>query len=466
MAHQRFRSLFIRLLAVSLTISSLLAYEHHGVVKSGGIPVPGATVTVTQADKKLATTTDDQGLYSFPSLGEGVWVLQVQMLGFATLTREIGIAPDAPVPVWDLKLLSLTALQQALAPAPASTPPVPSVPATSPAVSATATAANAPAARTPEQNKTASASASGGGRGGTASGNNRPSLRQAAAQNGFQRMDVNATGADDLNADTGLGADAIASGDSSDALMLNGSVSSGLGMPQQNDWGGPGGLGGLGGFGGPGGPGGPGGMNTPGGAGMNANPMGGGGPGGPGAGPGGPGGPGGGGFGGPGGGGFGGRGGGGFGGRGGRQGGRGGRGNQNSFGNGRRDPRMRLNGNLAVQLDNSVFDAQNFSLSGQPTPKPGYNKLHSTGMIGGPLKIPHVLSGRNTTFTFNYQVTRQRSSSVSTTLMPTGAERSGDFAGLTNSSGAAITLIDPLNGTPFGGNVSLCRGSAPRPSRF
>jgi hypothetical protein len=434
--------LFIRLLAFGLAVSSLLAYEHHGVVKSGGIPVPGATVTVTQGEKKLATTTDDQGLYSFPNLGEGVWVLQIQILGFATLTREIGIAPDAPVPVWDLQLLSLTALQQALAPvpaapAPAGAPPTPANPATSPAASATASTATTPAANTPGQNKAASASASGGGRGGAAGGSRRPSLRQAAAQNGFQRMDVNASGDGNLNEDTGTGADAVASGDSSDALMLNGSVSSELGMPQQSGWGGPGGPGGMNGFG-------PGmnGMNTPGGAGMNANPMGGG----PGGGPGGRGGgamAGGGGFGGRGGGGFGGP-----GGRGGRQGGRAGRGNQNSFGNGRRDARMRLNGNIAVQLDNSVLDAQNFSLSGQPTPKPGYDKLHSTGMIGGPLKIPHVLSGRNTTFTFNYQLTRQRSSSVSTTLMPTGAERSGDFAGLASSSGAPITLINPNSTGP------------------
>jgi hypothetical protein len=272
MAHHRFCCLFKRLLAFGLAVSSLLAYEHHGVVKSGGIPVPGATVTVTQGDKKLVTTTDDQGGYSFPNLGEGVWVLQIEMLGFGTLTREIGIAPDAPVPSWNLQLLSLAALQQALAPAPAApanTPSAPASPATPPAASATATSANTPAANTAAQNE----SASGGGRGGTANG--RPSLRQAAAQSGFQRMDVNATG-DGLNADAGMGADANASGDSSDALMLNGSVSSELGMPQQGGWGGPGGPGGMNGFG----PGGMNGMNTPGGDVGNANPTGAGSPGG------------------------------------------------------------------------------------------------------------------------------------------------------------------------------------------
>ncbi|MGP8243088.1 MAG: carboxypeptidase regulatory-like domain-containing protein [Bryobacteraceae bacterium] len=439
--------MFTRLLAFGLAVSSLLAYEHRGIVESGGTPVPGATVTVTQGDKKLVTTTDDQGVYSFPNLGEGVWTLRIEMLGFAPLTREIGIAPDAPAPVWNLQLLSLAALRQSLAPpAPAAAAAAPAKPTAAPAAPATTTAANA-------RNQAGGAGASGG-RGGTANASGRPSLRQAAAQSGFQSMDVNATGDGNLNADTGMGADINANGDSSDAFMVNGSVSSELGMPQQSGWGGPGGMNGFG-------PGGMNGMNGPGGDGVNASPMGAGGPGG---GPGGRGGgamAGGGGFGGRGGGGFGGRGG-GFGGRGGR----GGRGNQNSFGNGRRDARMRLNGNVAVVLDNSVFDAQNFSLSGQPTPKPAYNKLRSTGMVGGPLKIPHLLSGRNTTFTFNYQLTRQRSASTSTTLMPTEAERGGDFAGLANSAGSPIALIDPANGTPFAGNVIPASRISPQANAF
>ncbi|MGA2115309.1 MAG: carboxypeptidase regulatory-like domain-containing protein [Bryobacteraceae bacterium] len=452
MADHRLRCFFTRLLALGLAVTSLLAYEHHGFVKSGGIPVPGATVTVTEGDKSLVTTTDDQGLYRFPNLGEGVWTLRIEMLGFAPLTREIGVAPDAPFPIWDLHLLSLTALRQSLAPAPAalaagpvaaspSAPSAPANPAAPPAAPTATTASNT-------QNR------NGGGpgaRGGANGVTTRPSLRQAAAQSGFQRMDLNATG-DGLNTDTSTGAEAMAGGDSSDALMLNGSVSSELGMPQQSGWGGPGGMNGFG-------PGGMDGMNTPSGPGMNANPMGGGGPGG---GPGGRGGPmaGGGGFGGRGGGGFGGRGGGGFGGRGGRG------GNRNSFGNGRRDARMRLNGNLAVVLNNSALDAQNFSLNGEKTPKPGFNQLRSSGMVGGPLKIPHLLSGRNTTFIFNYQLTRQRSSSVATTLVPTQAERNGDFAGLTSTSGAPITLTNPLNGSPFAGNAIPASAVSPQALAF
>ena len=70
------------------------------------IPIPGATVTAIQGDKKVVTTTDDQGAYSFPDLADGVWNVQVEMLGFAKKTEEVGIAPNAPSPTWDLKLLS------------------------------------------------------------------------------------------------------------------------------------------------------------------------------------------------------------------------------------------------------------------------------------------------------------------------------------------------------------------------
>ena len=91
--------------------------------------------------------------------------------------------------------------------------------------------------------------------------------------------------------------------------------------------------------------------------------------GGPGGGPGGPGG-----FGGRGGGPGGGRGGpGGFaGGRGGRGGNPGVRPGTASFGNGRRDRRMQYNGNLAFILDNSVWDAQTYSVTGNHVDKPAY----------------------------------------------------------------------------------------------
>src|SRR5450759_3897084 len=88
-----------------LACAVLPASEHHGIVKFGDMAVPGATVTATQGDKKLVAVTDTQGLYTFADLPDGVWNLQVEMLCFTTLKKEVAIAPNAPSPEWELKLL-------------------------------------------------------------------------------------------------------------------------------------------------------------------------------------------------------------------------------------------------------------------------------------------------------------------------------------------------------------------------
>src|SRR6266567_6133871 len=91
-----------RLLAACIAVAGLVASEYHGVVKSGGLPIPGATVTAMQVDKKVVTTTDEQGAYAFPNLADGIWTIEVEMLGFAKLTKEVGIDAQAPSPQWEL----------------------------------------------------------------------------------------------------------------------------------------------------------------------------------------------------------------------------------------------------------------------------------------------------------------------------------------------------------------------------
>ena len=90
-----------------LNVFSLPAAQHQGQVKFGGLPVPGASVTAVQGDKKLAAITDPQGVYSFPDLAEGTWTMQVEMPGFAGIKQEVNIAADAPIPDWELKMLPL-----------------------------------------------------------------------------------------------------------------------------------------------------------------------------------------------------------------------------------------------------------------------------------------------------------------------------------------------------------------------
>jgi hypothetical protein len=74
-------------LAVLLTMPGLAA-EYHGLVCFNGLPVPGATVTVTQGGKKFVTVTDLQGLYSFPSLADGTATVVVEMTGFHRSKRS------------------------------------------------------------------------------------------------------------------------------------------------------------------------------------------------------------------------------------------------------------------------------------------------------------------------------------------------------------------------------------------
>src|ERR1700679_3278145 len=115
MAPHRLFNYFGRILIAWLAVMALTASEHHGVVKSNGQPVPGATVTASQGDKKpLVTTTDDNGEYAFADLPDGIWTITVEMLGFSKLSREIGVTTDAASPQWDLKVQSLSALNDDL----------------------------------------------------------------------------------------------------------------------------------------------------------------------------------------------------------------------------------------------------------------------------------------------------------------------------------------------------------------
>src|ERR1022692_3866612 len=129
-------------LVVCLAPALVQASEHHGIVRFAGLPVPGATVTATQGEKKVAAVTDPQGIYTFADLADGVWNLQVEMLCFTTLKMEVAVAPNAPSPEWELKLLPFDEIKaSAPPPAPASVPP-PAATATAAAQTAAAPAAN------------------------------------------------------------------------------------------------------------------------------------------------------------------------------------------------------------------------------------------------------------------------------------------------------------------------------------
>jgi trimeric autotransporter adhesin len=435
-----YRSLQLAALAITLTASGLLASEYQGTVKAGGLPVPGVTLTAVQGERKVVTTTDERGAFRFADLADGVWTIEMRMVGFATQTQEVGVAPQAPSPSWTLKQLSvqelMASLQSAGRPVRPAGPP-----------------AGGPRAQP-----------------------------QMQARPGFQRLDVSQSSETAaLNGEGAIRTEEVAdlTQSAANSFLVQGSMSSAAGLPQEGDWrfggpgmgGPPGGMdpmmmqlaGGMGmgmGIGGPGmggpGPGGPdSGGPRPGAGGMRGGgpggPGGGPGMGGPGGGPGGP--PPGGGMGGPGGpgGGPGGPGGRGGGGRD-RQGWQG-RPSAMAFGNARRDPRNSYNGNVMLGLNNSVWDARSFSVTGAAVDKPAYADLRGGIMFGGPLRIPKLVSAsKRIFFNINYMFNRQRTGMISQPAnMPTALERAGDFSA-TTFQGKAVTIFDPVSGTPFPGN--------------
>jgi len=180
-----------------LATVNLFGLEHHGRVTFDGLPVPGVTVTATEDGKRVTAVTDQQGFYSFPDLAAGIWKIRVEMQCFAPIERDVAVAPDAPSPEWQLKMLPLADMH-GVAPAPA-----PAVAAATGAQQPTAAAAPAPS---PKAKK-----------------NGPPTV--APAQNGFQKTDVKAS-EDADKADTQSDSQAVAEAgkQADDGFLINGSV--------------------------------------------------------------------------------------------------------------------------------------------------------------------------------------------------------------------------------------------------
>ncbi len=89
---------FWRSFAAVFTVANLLASEKHGDVTFGGLPGPGATVTASQGEKKITAVTDPQGAYRFPDLSDGVWTMQVKMLGLRRSKRTLRLVRQRSLP--------------------------------------------------------------------------------------------------------------------------------------------------------------------------------------------------------------------------------------------------------------------------------------------------------------------------------------------------------------------------------
>jgi Carboxypeptidase regulatory-like domain len=123
-----------------------------------------------------------------------------------------------------------------------------------------------------------------------------------------------------------------------------------------------------------------------------------------------------------------------------------------AFGNHRSGNGGLYNGGIGVIFDNSALDAAPYSLSGQRTPKPVYNRVTGIATFGGPLKIPHVLQNGPDLFAA-YEWTRNVTDTTQSALVPGLAERDGDFSQVLSALGQPVQIINPATGLPFPGNA-------------
>jgi hypothetical protein len=336
------KRVLILLCIAGSAVTALTASEHRGMVTYHGLPVPGAVVSAIQGDRKLTTSTGDDGTYSFRDLADGAWTIEVEMTGFAKVSREIGVGPGTPPPTWDLQLAPPPAAAAAPAAAAVARPGAPAPPG--------AAAAGRGGAPTPPGSPA-------GGRGGPQM---TPEQAKAAAR---ARIAAQMEAQDKAQSRAAaVAATSNAPSGGGDAMVLAGSV-------------GGGGGGGATSFG-------------------------------------------------------------------------------NTLGGG-----SQYNGNAAFSLDNSVWDAASYSLSGIRTPKPAFAKGKINLSFGGPLKIPHAIDGKHGTFTLNYSMGRTRNATTSSYTVPTALERAGDFS--QSVVQGPVTVYDPTTGVPFpGGKVPAARLSA------
>jgi hypothetical protein len=150
----------IRALIALAAAINLVAAEQQGEVTFGGLPVPGAIVTAAQGEKKIEAVTDSRGIYSFPDLADGVWTIQVDMLGFETVKNDVTAAPGGPAAKWELKMLPLDQIH-AQAQAAAARPAPPPLPKLAPAEAKKQEAGPAPSETEPARNDLSERSADG-----------------------------------------------------------------------------------------------------------------------------------------------------------------------------------------------------------------------------------------------------------------------------------------------------------------
>ena len=102
-------------------------------------------------------------------------------------------------------------------------------------------------------------------------------------------------------------------------------------------------------------------------------------------------------------------------------------------------------------MTNSALNAAPYSLNGQTALKPSSGSGRFGFNVGGPLRIPKLITSDKYLLYVNYTGQRARTGNSLTSSVPTLAERNGDFSQAMTTT--AVTIYDPLSGAPFPGNA-------------
>jgi hypothetical protein len=117
------------------------------------------------------------------------------------------------------------------------------------------------------------------------------------------------------------------------------------------------------------------------------------------------------------------------------------------IGNRRNRGRDGIHGSAFFSTDNSALDARPYSLNGASIPQSAYAQERFGLTFGGPLKIPKIWKSDQTFFFVNYTGTRGKNPFKSVAIVPTAAERNGDFSAISS------IIADPTTHQPFPGNI-------------
>jgi len=115
---------------------------------------------------------------------------------------------------------------------------------------------------------------------------------------------------------------------------------------------------------------------------------------------------------------------------------------------------MQPHGSISYSGENSALDAKPFSVTGAPLVQPAY----SSNTVGidflGPPQIPHLLRPSTSNFVFfSAHLARNSTPFNQYAIVPTAAERSGDFSHYTGTGTTVVPIYNPATGQQFAGNM-------------